>query len=128
MVLFAVCGMLFGTVYIVGAVRSVNCIPELLKPNTYWVCEDYDAWFSVNGKGEIKGEVTIDGEERPFCIHYREGYSDFYNCTEEDTYREGLENNIFWEASIRAKSGDLCFYITEDKWEAGIDKLIFEKR
>lgn len=123
--LFTACVFLLGIAYVVRTVYSVNSITELLAPNTEWVCENYDASFSVDDDGVIEGVLVNDGEEQGFCLKYREGYSCFYYCSEEDTYQVGAEDKIFLEAGIRAKSGKLYFDIKEDKWNLGLDKLVF---
>lgn len=41
-----------------------------LYPNDYgpskWICNDSDSWFIVNNKGDMQGELEVDGESLEF--------------------------------------------------------------
>lgn len=127
-----VCALVAGYIFIDRAIDSVNDIPDLLESGSKWICtsnvSDFDAEFEVGNNGGMEGTMTVNGETSVFCIRYREGYAEFYDCSAKDACDSDYSDHLFFTSGIRAKNGELIFYIEDDLRNIGIKELRFERQ
>lgn len=126
----AVC-VIVGICFITDPIGSVNDIPGLLIGGSKWVCTsenaDFRAEFVVLNNGPLEGMLIQNGEERRFCIAYREGYAEFYDGSAEDIQGPDSDTRLLMTSGIRALNGKLVFKIKEDRGNIGVGKLVFER-
>ena len=132
LLILLVCAVAAGYIFIGRAIDSVNDIPDLLEPGSKWICTSnapgFDAEFEVNDNYAMEGTITVNGETSAFCIRYREGYAEFYDCTDKDAFETDPDEYLFLTSSIRAKKGALVFYIEDGFRDTGIKELRFERQ
>ena len=105
-------------------------VKDILKPGTYWQCNEYPLSFFVDNNGVIEGTLTKDGNESSISIGYR--FAGLRNAV-----AEVFENN--WENAqktgkapilsgvITAKNGNLILQIKKNNLGIDNEQLVFVK-